>query len=231
MIPSKPALAIAPIWAQTAASNHIDIDEDVLRALVRFGHKKRWREGQVIIHVGDKPDHISVCLSGKFRVVMNSIDGHSLLIRFLLPGEIFGLPSVLADAAFPTDLICAEDGETIQISRNAVAELLKTEAKLAMSLITALSVRVAELFKLMEAHLLPSLRARVHQRLIMLAKVHGVSDKLGNIRLNLSQQDIAQSVNASRQKVQVELKLLEREGYLQLGYRNVTLLKRQDNGF
>ena len=51
------------------------------------------------------------------------------------------------------------------------------------------------------------------------------NDRLGRIELPLTQQDIAQSLNASRPRVQQELKRLEREGLIQLGYRRITLLQ------
>lgn len=213
----------APAWAQAATQTRIDLNDDVLRELARVGRRRQWRSGQTVVHLGASVDHVSVCVSGKFRVVINSVDGQSMLLRFLLRGEIFGMPSVFAGAPFPTDVICEESGEILDISRSAIEQVLHERPQLAVALIESLCVRVAELFALMEANLLPSLRARVHRRLLWLAQAHGEAQPSGQVRLHLSQQDIAQAVNASRQKVQVELKRLEREGLIRLGYRCITI--------
>ena len=76
----------------------------------------------------------------------------------------------------------------------------------------------------MEAELLPSLRARVYQALMRLAKYHGTPDKRSeDMVLHFTQAELASNVNASRQKVHVELKRMELEGLVVLGYRTITL--------
>lgn len=214
----------APAWAQAATQTRIHVDDNVLAALSRVGMRRKWLPGNTLVHLGDEVNHASICVSGRFRVMLNNIDGQSVLLRFLLPGEIFGLPSVFTGAPFPTDVVCDKAGETICVSKQALKNLLREQPDMAVNLIESLSTRVAELFSLMESSLLPSLRARVHRRLVVLASIHGERDQHGHTRLNLSQQDIAQAVNASRQKVHDELKRMEREGLVQLGYRNITLL-------
>lgn len=170
-------------------------------------------------------EHVSICLSGQYKVLLNGVSGNSQFMRMIGRGEMFGVPSALADAPFPTDLMCEEDGETLEIAGVALLRMLREEPELALSVIRSLASRVAELFELMEADLLPSLGARVYQRLQRLARFNGTPDQFGHIELLLSQHDIAQSLNASRPRVQQELKRLEREGVIRLGYRRITLLR------
>ena len=131
----------------------------------------------------------------------------------------------MAGTPFPTDIVCDEPGQTLEIPRLTLLAMLRKEPDLALGVIRSLATRVAEMFDVMEADLLPSLRARVYKRLQRLALFNGRPDRLGRIELPLTQQDIAQSLNASRPRVQQELKRLEREGLIQLGYRRITLLQ------
>jgi len=127
--------------------------------------------------------------------MINSADGQDMLLRFLEPGELFGLPSMFAGVAFPTDVICERDGETLSVSKMALEKLLVDRPILAIRLIESLSIRVAELFSLIEATLLQTLRQRVHLRLIVLANIHGDRFSDGSVRLSLSQQDFARAVS------------------------------------
>ncbi|NCX73990.1 MAG: Crp/Fnr family transcriptional regulator, partial [Betaproteobacteria bacterium] len=43
-----------------------------------------------MVRQGDELDQVSLCLSGSFRVMINSADGQDMLLRFLKPGELFG---------------------------------------------------------------------------------------------------------------------------------------------
>jgi CRP-like cAMP-binding protein len=211
------------VIAQNFEAFNIKLSESVVSTLAAVGKRRHLCSGQTLVNYGTQVQHVSVCLSGSFRVTINSIDGHSQLLRFMTAGELFGVPSALAGAPFPTDLVCEHDGDILDIGKYPFTQMLRSEPELALAIIKSLSTRVIELFNFMEASLLPSLRARVYQRLIRLTKLNDKLDREGYAYLNLSQQDIAQAVNASRQKVHAELKRMEREGIVRLGYRSITL--------
>lgn len=204
---------------------HFVLDDAMVRTLMPAGIRRRWRSSQVLASYGQRMDHVSVCLSGQYKVLLNSVDGQSHFLRLITAGELFGVPSALAGTPFPTDIVCEEPGETLDIPRQTLLRMLRQEPDLALSVIKSLATRVTEMFDVMEADLLPSLRARVYQRLLRLAQFNGRPDRLGHIELPLTQQDVAQSLNASRPRVQQELKRLEREGLIRLGYRRITLLQ------
>ena len=204
----------------------IRLSKELILSLKSTGRIRQWRRGQTVVQYGQAVSNVSICLSGQFSVLLNSIDGHSQLLRYMVEGELYGVPSAFANAPFPTDLLCVQDGSTLDIPKAAFEARLRRDPDFAIALIQNLSSRVAELFSLMEADLLPSLRARVYQALRRLAMHHGRSKKSGDLNLNLSQGDIASAVHASRQKVHQELKKMESDGLLQLGYRSITLHER-----
>jgi len=206
------------------------LDEDMVRTLIPVGIRRHWRSGEMLASYGQRMEHVSVCLSGQYKVLLTGIDGQSHFMRLITEGELFGVPSALAGTPFPTDIVCEEPGQTLDIPRQTLLGLLRQEPDLALSVIKSLATRVAEMFDVMEADLLPSLRARVYQRLQRLAQFNGRPDRLGHIELPLTQQDIAQSLNASRPRVQQELKRLEQEGLIRLGYRRITLLQVKPPG-
>ena len=74
---------------------------------------------------------------------------------------------MFAGSAFPTDVICKQDGETLSLNKLALERLLVNQPVRAIGLIESLVIRVAELFSLTEATSLQSLRQRVHPRLIV----------------------------------------------------------------
>jgi CRP/FNR family transcriptional regulator, cyclic AMP receptor protein len=211
--------------AQSFEDFNFRLPDNVVRSLTTVGKRRHWRSGQTVVNYGSRVQHVSVCLSGSFRVTINSIDGHSQLLRFMMPGEMFGVPSALAGAPFPTDLVCEHDGDILEVAQKPLEQALRAEPELALAMIRNLSTRVIELFNFMEASMLPSLRARVYQRLVRLTKLNGQFDQAGYAYLNLTQDDLALAVNASRPRVHAELKRMQREGVVHLGYRRITLLQ------
>lgn len=208
----------------SARTLNFRLSETMLPSLRGIGRIKSCHAGEKVVSYGSKIDYVAICLSGQFRILLNSIDGHSQLVRFLTEREMFGVPSALANAPFPTDVVCDKPGELLIISKSNLELRLQADPEFALALIKNLATRVAELFGFMEADLLPSLRARVYQALTRLAKYHGtLSRDNETVVLNLTQSELASSVNASRQKVQVELKRMEHQGLLTLGYKTITL--------
>lgn len=218
-------LAAAPSNLDSVAGNYA-LPQDIIDSLLPLARRRTWRAGDTVVNCGTLVNHVSVCASGRFRIMLTNITGKAMFMRFLSKGEMFGVPSVIARTPFPTDVLCESDGETLEVPRLAFEQAIKAQPDLALALIKGLSIRVTELFSLMEDDLLPSLSARLQQCLARLASHEGKVDTTGNVLLRLSQQDIAQAINGSRQKVNQELKRLEREGVLTLGYRTITLLRR-----
>lgn len=212
-------------WLSSKQIRQYHLDDHLIQSLKKFGRLRKWRHGDFVAFYGQRVEHVTVCLSGQYKVLLNSIDGQSHFMRLVNPGEVFGVPSALAGAPFPTDVVCEKAGETLEISKTVLLDLLKREPDLSLAVIISLATRVSEMFDFMEADLLPSLRARVYQRLVRLAQFNGKPDRLGHVELQLSQSEIAESVNASRPRVQQELKRMEKEGLIQLGYRRITLFK------
>ena len=204
-------------------SPHTRLSPELIANLKPIGRVRNWRRGQTLLISGQSMTSMCICLSGQFSASLQSIDGHSQFLRYIADGEPFGVPSLFTDAPFPTDLVCVEDGATLEISKSAFEERLKMDPNIAIALIRILAFRVTELFNLMEADLLPSLRSRVFFALRRLAYNQGLKKHSNIVILQLSQSEIASAVNASRQKVHKELKTMEVEGLLLLGYKNITL--------
>ncbi len=213
------------LWLSSKRVRQYHLEEGIIQTLKKSGRIRNWKPGDFVAIYGQRVEHVTVCLSGQYKVLLNTIDGQSHFMRLVNPGEMFGVPSALAGAPFPTDVVCEEKGETLEISRSVLLDLLKREPELSLAVIISLATRVSEMFDFMEADLLPSLRSRVYQRLVRLAQFNGQPDRFGHVELKLSQTEIAESVNASRPRVQQELKRMEREGLIQLGYRRITLFK------
>jgi CRP-like cAMP-binding protein len=73
------------------------------------------------------------------------------------------------------------------------------------------------------------LAARLARQLLLLARSYGVAEGDGTIRIGLAlaQEDLAQLLGASRQRVNQELKSLEREGAVRVEPSRLVVLSRE----
>lgn len=194
-----------------------------LQALERLGRPRHWKAGEVLAHYGQRLDSVYFCLDGQYRASLPTVDGQMAYLRNLSRGEAFGIPAVLGQVPFPLDVVCEEAGSTLSIERATLENLLRIHPELAMSVIKGLAMRVTEFYDMLEMQRLPTLRARILNCLLRLGQLNGHTDAEGNLCLHLTQQDISSAINASRQKTNLELKRMQSEGMLELGYRQLTL--------
>lgn len=194
------------------------------RALHLVGSRRKWANGKVLIARGQTSQTAILVLSGRLRVVTISPGGEEHLMRWLEPGEITGLSSVLADTPFPADLIAAGPTEVLHIDRQRLIDLIRTDGETALAIVRVLSLRVIQLVDIITEHALVSLEHKVWSALQRLATYHGIPVP-GGIKLRVSQSDIARAVAASRQRVNIQLQRLQHRGLIRLEYRCITLFE------
>ncbi len=185
------------------------------------GHQRRWRRGQVLLRQGQPLDAVVVCLQGRLDIMLAAPTGRDTLLRWLQPGEIVGLPTVLAGVPFPTTIQAAGSATTLHVERHAFIDILRLHPEGAIALAVLLSHRLAEVFRFIEKTSQRPLPERVSYALARLARQHGQPGKGGTIRLKITQSDLATAAAGSRQRVHLELMRLQSQGVVELGYGTI----------
>jgi CRP/FNR family cyclic AMP-dependent transcriptional regulator len=215
---------------QALLSTSLESAETVLEpatvlALRGVGRARRWAAQQVIISRGRPTTAAFLLLRGKLRVSVATGEGEEQLLRWLVPGEITGLSSVLAGSPYPAELSAAEASEVLHIERQHVIELILQQPAVGLDLLRMLGLRVNQLMDVLAERGLQGLEHRVTAVLERLARFNAVPVADG-LMLRVSQEDIARAAAASRQRVNIQLRQMQSRGLVRLGYRHIVLLGR-----
>jgi CRP-like cAMP-binding protein len=209
----------ADAWADTLAT----MPSETASALRRMGRLRGWQDGETVIKAGAVADAMVLIVSGRARLVAMSEQGHEVLFRWFVPGEFVGLASVFGHVPVPTEAIAVGAVQGVVIEREALLAHLRADADGALHFAGIAARLAAEIVQLFAAQITGSLSARILSVLGRLARHEGVKPEAREVKLMLSHQDIANAVGASRQRVSVELRKLERSGSIRLGYRHLVL--------
>jgi len=180
-----------------------------------------WRNGDIVLPRGQLVPDVMTIVHGRLRITAASEEGHEVFFRWYMPGEVMGLVSAVAHLPFPVDAIAHDDCETLSIEREAMLALMQTEPQIAFAAAQVLARHAWDVVNLVTARTEQTLTARVLGVLRHLAVLNGQAVGGNAWRLSVSQQDIASAVGASRQRVNAEMRSLERSGHIQLGYGHV----------
>ncbi len=198
-----------------------DLPAEVAQAMQDAGRQRRWRRGQVLLQQGQLLDAVVVCLEGRLDIMLAAPTGRDTLLRWMQPGEIVGLPTVLAGLPFPATIRAAGAATTLHVERKAFVAILEQHPHGAIAVAVLLSHRLAEVFRFIEKTSQQPLPERVSYALERLARQHGQPAKGGMLRLKITQSDLATAAAGSRQRVHLELMRLQSLGVVELGYGSI----------
>ena len=164
---------------------------------------------------------------GAVRVSSVSLSGKQVTLTYVEPGTWFG-DIALFDGMPRTHDANAHGATTLLVVRKAdFKELLSLHVELYEALLRLNCRRLRLLFDTVEDLNTLPLAARLAKQVLLLARSYGVrqGDEI-RVGLQLAQEDIAQLLGASRQRVNQELKGFEREGAVRIEPTRLVVLSK-----
>ena len=183
--------------------------------ILRCAYVKKFRDGELIAARGDPPEDWIACAKGAVRVSSTSISGKQITLTYVEPGIWFGDVAIFDGDRRTHDAYAHGACTILCVAKADFKKILATHVELYEAMLRLHARRIRQLYGLVEDLNTLPLRARLAKQLIHLVRSYGVPS-LSNaqemrISLHLAQEELAQLLGASRQRVNQELKAMERE--------------------
>jgi CRP-like cAMP-binding protein len=165
---------------------------------------------------------------GAVRVSSVSLSGKQVTLTYVEPGTWFG-DIALFDGLPRTHDASAHGETTLLVVRKAdFKELLTQHVELYDALLRLNCRRLRLMFDTIEDLNTRPLAARLAKQVLLLARAYGIEQgEEIRIGLQLAQEDLAQLLGASRQRVNQELKGFEREGAVRIEPTRLVVLSKE----
>lgn len=165
---------------------------------------------------------------GAVRISTVSLAGKQVSLTYCEPGTWFG-DIALFDGLPRTHDAHAHGATTLLVVRKPdFKDLLSQHVELYDALLRLNCRRLRLMFDQFEDLNTRPLQARLARQLLLLARSYGIAQgEEVRIGLQLAQEDLAQLLGASRQRVNQELKGFERDGILRVEPTRLVLLSRE----
>lgn len=199
--------------------------------MLRCAYVKRFKDGALICARGDTPEEWTACAKGAVRVSSTSITGKQITLTYVEPGIWFGDVALFDGDRRTHDAYAHGDTTMLGISKADFQKILAQHVELYEALLRLHARRIRQLYGLVEDLNTLPLRARLAKQLLHLVRSYGVpslsSDGEIRISLQLAQEELAQLLGASRQRVNQELKAMEREEAIRIESSGLVVRKRE----
>ena len=188
--------------------------------IFRLGTVTRYAHGEMIVEQGELAQFWFTCASGAIRFRRTTPAGRQVTLAYVEPGIWVGEAEVLHCGPNTYDAHAHGRTTLLSVAETVFRQLLREHAEFGEALLSLQARRMRYLYWMMEDMATLPLRARLAKQLLHLARSYGVTNLAGDgeirISLQLAQEELAQLLGASRQRVNQELKTLEREGSIRI---------------
>lgn len=201
------------------------LDHEAAEALSAAMIEERLHRGDVLFREGDKGDRLYVVTEGKVKLGRTSGDGRENLLAILGPGQMFGELSLFDPGPRSATVTAVTDCTMQSLSHEELGGWLNGRPEVARGLLNQLASRLRRANDVVADLVFSDVPGRVAKALLDLSSRFGrVADDGVHVYHDLTQEELAQLVGASRETVNKALADFAARGWLRLEARSVVLI-------
>jgi len=201
------------------------LDAEAAAALRASMTEKRVPRSGIIFSEGEPGDRMYVILDGKVKLGQTSPDGRESLLAVLGPGEVFGELSLFDPGPRTATATAVTDTVVVGLGHGDLRPWLTGRPEVAEALLQALAQRLRRTNEALADLVFSDVPGRVAKQLLELADKFGQPGPDGVlVHHDLTQEELAQLVGASRETVNKALADFTQRGWVEVDQRQVLLI-------
>lgn len=210
------------VFMQAALFSALDAEgAAALRASLAERHVSK---GEVLFAEGDPGDRMYVIIDGKVKLGQTSTDGRESLLSILGPGEMFGELSLFDPGLRTSTATALTDAIVLGLGNDQLRPWLTGRPEVAAALLQALAQRLRRTNEAMADLVFSDVPGRVAKALMDLGEKFGTVTPEGLlVTHDMTQEELAQLVGASRETVNKALADFAQRGWIRLESRQVLI--------
>jgi CRP/FNR family cyclic AMP-dependent transcriptional regulator len=187
-----------------------------------------YPRGAVVFHEGEPGDSLYIVLAGKIKLGRRTADGRESLVAVMGPSDQFGELSTFDPGPRTATAVAVTDARLARMPKHALRGWIANRPQIAEQLLRVLARRLRRTNNHLADLIFTDVPGRVAKQLLQLAQKFG-SVEGGQLRVthDLTQEELAQLVGASRETVNKALADFAQRGWLRLEGKSVVILDRE----
>lgn len=188
----------------------------------------RLAKGATLFSEGDSGDHLYVIIEGKLKLGTSSGDGRENLLSVLGPGEMFGELSLFDPGPRTSTATAVTDVRLLSLGHDKVIPWVSQHPQVALELLARLAQRLRRTNEVLGDLVFSDVPGRVAKALIDLGERFGKETDEGlYVHHDLTQEELAQLVGASRETVNKALADFAGRNWIRLDGRAVLITDKE----
>lgn len=204
------------------------VDPDAVAALINDMDTVDFPKGTTIFDEGEPGDRLYIIVEGKIKLARHAPDGRENLLSVMGPSDMFGELSIFDPGPRTSSAVCVTDVTCATMDSTMLREWIDNHPEISQQLLRVLARRLRRTNASLADLIFTDVPGRVAKTLLQLANRFGVHE-CGALRVNhdLTQEEIAQLVGASRETVNKALATFAHRGWIRLEGKSVLIVNTE----
>ena len=204
------------------------LDDEAFAALTEEITEVDLSRGATLFYEGDPGDQLYFIVSGKMKLGRTASDGRENLVAVTGPGEIFGEMALFDPSPRSTSATAVSETRLAGLKHENLRKVIQRSPEVSAQLLQALARRLRRTNENLADLVFSDVPGRVAKALLDLADRFGRPATDGILVAHeLTQEELAQLVGASRETVNKALAEFVQRGWIRLEARAVVILNLQ----
>jgi CRP/FNR family cyclic AMP-dependent transcriptional regulator len=203
----------------------VGVESGAVTLLRAEGRPRRFRTGATLFHEGDHSDWIGLLVKGRVKVSCYGADGRERLVAVIGPGELLGELSAIDGEPRSATATALEPLDVHVLTSDEFVALLEANPIATLGILRSVIGRLRDSDKRRVEFGALDTVGRIARLIVELSERYG--EETGgviNVRLPLSQEELAGWAGASREAVVKALRQLRTRGWIETGRREIRVL-------
>ena len=198
---------------------------EAAEALASSLEEADYTRGESVFVEGEQGDTLYIVLAGKVKIGRKAADGRENMLSVMGPSDMFGELSLFDPGPRTATATVVTDARLASLSHSSLRPWITDRPEIAEQLLRVLARRLRRTNDALADLIFTDVPGRVAKALLQLAERFGSQEEDGlHVRHDLTQEELAQLVGASRETVNKALADFASRGWLRVDSRAVTIL-------
>ncbi|MDP3711709.1 MAG: Crp/Fnr family transcriptional regulator [Mycobacteriales bacterium] len=184
-----------------------------------------YTRGDAVFEEGEQGDTLYIVLTGKVKIGRKAADGRENMLSVMGPSDMFGELSLFDPGPRTATATVVTDARLASLAHTSLRPWITDRPEIAEQLLRVLARRLRRTNDALADLIFTDVPGRVAKALLGLADRFGTEEDEGTrVHHDLTQEELAQLVGASRETVNKALADFASRGWLRVDSRAVTIL-------
>jgi CRP/FNR family cyclic AMP-dependent transcriptional regulator len=200
------------------------VESTAVNALIEQLESVTFPRGTTIFDEGEPGDRLFIIINGKVKLARHAPDGRENLLTIMGPSDMFGELSIFDPGPRTSAAVCVTEVTTATMDSQMLHDWISDHPEISEQLLRVLARRLRRTNNALADLIFTDVPGRVAKALLQLANRFGVQEG-GSLRVHhdLTQEEIAQLVGASRETVNKALAEFAHRGWIRLEGKSVLI--------